>query len=217
MYNNLELIQMKLPKFYHKYEYKSEDEKSIMYPILSAIANRLDNSADIMARLDAAIGIDTAYDEDLAYRWGNLLGISKKDTESYDLYRSELKSAIPSLVGGTKDAIIYAIAIAIGIEKDSGLQDDYIQVIDGWEYDGDASISDEFRQYGSFICIIDLNVGEGALNVEQQVVDLINKVKASGTTFTVLYKSFKVLKYYNFDVFNYDTLDNISYSDLGVE
>lgn len=214
---NLELIQSKLPKFYKKYEYKSETEKSVMYAILNAIANTLDGSNTAVDRLDAAIGIDTTYDKDLQYRWGSLLGINKKDTESYNLYRSELKLAIPSLIGGTKDAIIYAIAIVIGIEKDNTLQADYIDVVDGWEYNGDVEIPEEYKQYGNFVCTIDMSVGEGAINVEQQMIDSINRVKASGTSFYVVYKSFKVLRYYQLDPFNYDTLDNTTYDFLGAE
>lgn len=214
---NLELIQMKLPRFYKKYEYKSDTEKSIMYAILKSISNTLDGSIGVIDRLDAAIGIDTTYDEDLQYRWGSLLGINKKDSESYDLYRDELKLAIPSLIGGTKDAIIYAIAIVIGIGKDSKLQADYIDVVDGWEYTGDADVPDEMRQHGCFICTIDMSVGEGAIDIEQEVINAINKVKASGTSFYVVYKTFKVLRYFQLDAFNYDTLDNTTYDYLGAE
>lgn len=214
---NLELLQMKLPSFYKKYENKSAAEKSIMHAILRAVADTLDQSNEAIARLDAAIGIDTTYDEDLQYRWGSLLGINKRESESYNLYRSELKLAVPSLIGGTKDAIIYAIAIVIGIEKDSALQADYIDVVDGWEYDGDVDIPDEYRQYGCFVCTVDMSVGEGAINAEGQVIDAIDRVKASGTSYYVVYKSFTIFKYHQLDPFNYDTLNNITYDSLGVE
>lgn len=214
---NLELLQMKLPSFYKKYKNKSDTEKSVMYAILKSLADTLDQSNTAISRLDAAIGIDTTHDEDLQYRWGDLLGINKRDTESYNLYRNELKLAVPSLVGGTKDSIKYAIAIVIGVEKDDVLQNNYIEVVDGWEYNGDANIPDEYRQYGSFICTIDLSVGEGAIDVEDQIIDAINKVKASGTSYCITYKSFKILKYYSLDSFHYNTLDNITYDYLGIE
>ena len=214
---NLSLIQDKLPELYAKYENKSETEKSVLYVILGVLASTLDCSSMLTDRIDAAIGIDTTYDEDLEYRWGNLLGINKVATESYDLYRNRLKLAMPSMIGGTKDAIKYAIATAIGVEKNNAIQDDYIEVVDGWEYDGDIEIPDEYRQYGCFVCTVDLSVGEGALNIEQKMIDSINEVKASGTKFHVLYKAFTIGKYYEMDVFSYDTLSNTTYDSFGVE
>lgn len=213
---NLELIQMKLPEFYEKYGLKESGEKSVMHTILNAIAHNIDNNMAVTNRLDAAIGVDTTYDEDLQYRWGNLLGINKKDTGSYDLYRSELKLAVPSLIGGTREAIIYAMAIVIGIEKDSALQADYIDVVDGWEYAGDAEIPEKYKKYGCFICTIDMSVGQGAMDMEQALIDSINKVKASGTSFYIVYRAFKVDRYYNLDVFNYNTLDNTTYDKFGI-
>lgn len=213
---NIELIQMKLPRFYKKYEYKSENEKSIMYAVLNALADMANYSNEAIQRLDSAVGIDSTYGEDLYHRWGTLLGIDKRDSESYDLYRSELKLAIPSMTGGTRDAIIYAIATVIGIEKDKSLQADYIEVVDGWEYTGDVEIPEQYREFGNFICTIDMSVGEGAINVEQQIIDSINRAKASGTAFYVVYKAFKVLRYYQMDPFNYDTFDNTTYDYLGV-
>ena len=215
--SNLELIQNKLPKFYEKYEYKFDNEKSVMFTILKSISNVFDEDNTLINRLDAAIGIDTTHNEDLQYRWGDLLGINKKDSESYDLYRNKLKLAIPSLIGGTKDAIIYTIATVIGIEKNDNIQDDYIEVVDGWEYNGNADIPDEYKEYGNFVCTINMSVGQGAIDIEQQIIDAINSVKASGIRFYVVYKAFKVLRYYQLDPFHYDTLGNTEYSYLGIE
>ena len=213
----IELIQMKLPEFYKKYKFKSEKDKSVMYAILKALSDTIGDNNQIVKRLDAAIGIDTTYDEDLEHRWGSLLGISKKDSESYDLYRNKLKLVIPSMVGGTKESIIHAIAIAVGMDKDDAIRSDYIEVVDGWEYTGDATIDDMYRQYGSFVCTIDLSIGDGALDVEDKIISMVNSVKASGTAFCVLYKEFKVYRYYKLDVFSYDTLGNTSYDYLGIE
>jgi hypothetical protein len=215
--SNLELIQAKLPGFYRKYELKDNSEKSVMHAMIDAIAKNIDDSNAVIDRLDDSIGIDTTHNEDLEHRWGSLLGINKKATESYDLYRSELKMAIPSLIGGTKNAIIYAIAIVVGIEKDNALQADFIDVVDGWEYDGDADIPDEYRQYGCFVCTIDMSIGQGAVDAERQIIDSINKVKASGTSCYIVYKAFKISRYYQLDPFNYDTLDNTTYDNLGLE
>ena len=208
----LELLQTRLPHFFKKYEFKSENEKSVMYAILKALADMSEKTEGTVDRLNAEIGIDSTYNEDLQVRWGNLLGINRS-TESYDLYRSELKLAIPSLIGGTRDAIKYAMAVVIGIEKDSKLQTDYIDVVDGWEYIGD--VPDEYRTYGCFVCVVDMSVGDTAIDVEQQMIDSINKVKASGTAFYIVYKAFKVDRYYKLDKFNYDTLTYINYDNLG--
>ena len=214
----LEQIQAKLPVFYKKYELKDDDtHKSIMYALLNAFCNSVVDSYNTIERLDDAIGIDTTHDEDLYARWGTLLGINKSDKESYNLYRSKLKLAIPSLIGGTKDTIIYAIATVIGIEKDKELQSDFIDVVDGWEYNGEAEIPDEYKEYGNFVCTIDMSVGEGAVDVEQQMIDSINKVKASGTNFYVIYKAFKILRYYGMDRFRYDSFDETYYDYLGTE
>lgn len=210
--SNIELIQQKIPRVYDKYE-----GNSVLYVILSALANNLDRSNSMVDRADAAIGIDTTYDEDLEYRWGSLLGINKVATESYDLYRNRLKLAMPSMIGGTRDAIKYAIATAVGIENNSSIQDDYIEVVDGWEYEGDADIPSEYKQHGCFVCTIDLNVGEGALGAEQKIIDSINGVKASGTAFYIVYKAFILTKYYEMDVFTYTTLGGTTYDSLGVE
>lgn len=214
---HLEQIQSKLPRFYKKYELKDSGEKSVMYALLNAFVKSMVDSYDMVARLDDALGIDTTHGEDLQARWGNLLGINKKDTESYDLYRSKLKLAIPSLVGGTRDTIIYAIATVIGIEKDKELQSDFIDVVDGWEYNGEAEIPDEFKEYGNFVCTIDMSVGESAIDVEQQMIDSINRVKASGTNFYVIYKAFKILRYYGMDRFRYDSFNETYYDYLGAE
>lgn len=213
--SNIELIQMKIPDTYKKYG--SDNEKSVLYVILNAIANKIDECHNNADRLDAMIGIDTTYNEDLEYKWGSALGISKRESESYDLYRNRLKLAMPSMIGGTKEAIKYAIATAVGIEKDDAIQDDYIDVVDGWEYSGDIDIPDEFKQCGYFICTVDLSIGEGALNVEQKIIDSINAVKASGTAFHILYKAFVLTKYHEMDVFSYDTLNGTTYDSLGVE
>jgi hypothetical protein len=132
MASNLENIQLGLPGFYNKY-----DSKSVLYTVISACVDMDERRAVIIKRIDSAIGIDTTYDEDLEYRWGSLLSMPKNRNETYTAYRNRLKMAYPSLIGGTADAIKYAIASVIGISNDQTLVDDYIVVMDAWEqYDG---------------------------------------------------------------------------------
>ena len=53
-----------------------------------------------------------------------------------ELFRNKIKLSMLSGVGGTKQAIKFAVAIIASIEDNAELQDRYIQVIDAWEYDG---------------------------------------------------------------------------------
>jgi hypothetical protein len=130
--SSLDNIQYRLPAFYDKY-----NEDSVLHGVIGVFADVDDSRNRLIDRVNNAIGIDTTHDEDLQYRWGNLLSIDKRFNESYAAYRNRLKMAYPSLIGGTEDAIIYAIASAIGVTDSQNLIDGYIGVYDAWEnYNG---------------------------------------------------------------------------------
>lgn len=205
----VELMQGKLPAFYKKYA----GDNSVLYAVINAMADANMDSSNILDRLYDAVGIDTTDDADLERRWGSLLSLYRNN-DSFVSYRNKLKLAVPSLIGGTKESIKYAIASIIGVEKDSKVISDYIRVYDAWEYAGDIQNVD--RGYGNFICIIDMNVGGGAIDVEPEILNAINSVKAAGTNCTVYYIQYNINMYYLMDRFNYHTLDAIEYDKLGL-
>lgn len=211
--SNIDLIQEKLPRFYRKYPIKGENERSNMHPVLLAFSSLLDSTSTIVDRIDGMMGIDTTYNEDLYHRWGSILGISKGNG-SWELFRNKIKLAMLSGVGGTKQAIKFAVAIIASIEDNAELQDKYIQVIDAWEYDGkivpnefdpnfDPVLNDELftlndtfklnneydpHKYGGFVVILDLAANEMILTPDNGIVwDTINTVKAAGTNGYLIY------------------------------
>lgn len=211
--SNIDLIQEKLPRFYRKYPIKGENERSNMYPVLLAFSSLLDSTSTIVDRIDGMMGIDTTYNEDLYHRWGSILGISKGNG-SWELFRNKIKLAMLSGVGGTKQAIKFAVAIIASIEDNAELQDKYIQVIDAWEYNGkivpnefdpnfDPVLNDELftlndtfklnneydpHKYGGFVVILDLAANEMVLTPDNGIVwDTINTVKAAGTNGYLIY------------------------------
>lgn len=211
--SNIDLIQDKLPRFYRKYPIKGENERTNMYPILCAFASLLDTTGTIVDRIDGMTGIDTTYNEDLYHRWGSLLNITKGNG-SWELFRNKIKLSMLSGVGGTKQAIKFAVAIIASIEDNAELQDRYIQVIDAWEYDGkivpnafdpnfDPVLNDEQftlndtfvlnneydpHKYGGFVVILDLAANEMVLTPDNGIVwDTINTVKAAGTNGYLIY------------------------------
>ena len=210
--SNIDLIQEKLPRFYRKYPNKGENERSNMYPVLLAFSSLLDNTSTIVDRIDGMMGIDTTYNEDLYHRWGSILGISKGNG-SWELFRNKIKLAMLSGVGGTKQAIKFAVAIIASIEDNTELQDKYIQVIDAWEYNGKIiphsydpyydittngvfTLNDNFEtnkrydphKYGAFVVIMDLLANEEILTPDDgTVIDTVNTVKAAGTNAYIIY------------------------------
>lgn len=211
--SNIDLIQDKLPRFYRKYPIKGENERSVLYPVLCAFASVLDNSTDIIDRIDAMMGINTTYDEDLYHRWGSLLNITK-GKGSYELFRNKIKLAMLSNMGGTKAAIKFAVAIIASIEDNAELQDKYIQVMDAWDYNGeiipnefdpkfDSILNDEIftlndsfilnndydpHKYGGFVVILDLMANEMILTPDNGTVwEVIQTVKAAGTNGYLIY------------------------------
>ncbi|MCM1269371.1 MAG: hypothetical protein NC247_01930 [Ruminococcus flavefaciens] len=211
--SNIDLIQDKLPRFYRKYPIKGENERSNMYPVLIAFSKLLDESMDIVDRIDGMMGINTTHNDDLYHRWGSILGITKGNG-SWELFRNKIKLAMLSGVGGTKQAIKFAVAIIASIEDNAELQDKYIQVIDAWEYEGklvpnefdphyDPVLNDEMftlndsfklnneydpHKYGGFVVVMDLAANEMILTPDNGIVwDTINTVKAAGTNGYLVY------------------------------
>lgn len=169
-------MQSSFPHLYNIY-----DKNTILYALLSTFGERYGVRTDIIDRLYAMIGIDSTYDEDLEHRWGSLLGIYRQNNESFDDYRNRLLIVYSSLAGGTAEAIKYAIASVIGITTSADAIDQYIKIYDAWEYPHEVDpdiITD--TSYGHIICTIDLEANEGAMIMDDRIMDAINTTKASG-------------------------------------
>lgn len=198
MDSTLELMQSRFPHIYNVY-----DESTVLYALLSVYANKYNEQNKILDRLHDMIGIDTTHDEDLEHRWGSLLGIYKKNFETYDEYRNRLLMVYLSLAGGTAQSIKHAIASSIGICGDD--IDKYIHVYDAWDYfNSDNSTSDVLvtnntsvtlnnnfntntntksdicGEYGYIVCTVDISANENVTNMKDEMMSAINATKASG-------------------------------------
>lgn len=196
----LEELQSRFPHIYNVY-----DKKTVLYALLSIYAQNHEYKLGLIDRLYSALGIEDTYDEDLEWKWGSLLNLYRHPNESYDDYRSRLEIVYPSLVGGTAEAIKYAVATTIGISSNPVLIDQYIHVYDAWEYIGELIPKEddppfdptinifktnidfitnkpyETKKYGAFVVTVDLSINESIANSKSFVYNVINKTKASGT------------------------------------
>lgn len=186
--SKLETIQSKFPKFYKKYF----EDNSIIYNLIKSISENDEDQNKIIDRMYAMIGIDTTYDEDLEYRWGKLLGLSKLPYETYDEYRAKLKLVIPMFSGGTAEAVKYALACYMNINSDKSLMDEYIFISDAWVQLSDyyenviANSNREYdRTYGNFFCIIKTPDNSNFdTNKAQEIVD---NIKSAGTNAYIIF------------------------------
>lgn len=196
-------MQSRFPHIYDVY-----NKKSVIYALLSVYAERFYNRDNIINRLYAMIGIDSTYDEDLEHRWGSLLGVYRQSGESYKDYRSRLMIIYTSLVGGTSEAIKYAIASTIGISSDPDVINKYIHVYDAWEYNGalNSEMESEIKSYGNIVCTVDLSANEGISFIEDKIMNSIMKTKASGISpyLLFLYNTEELARLYHIedDYFN---------------
>lgn len=173
-------LQSLFPSIYDVY-----NENTIIYALLSIYADNIKSRITIIDRLNAMIGIQSTYDEDLERRWGNILGIYKSVSESYDNYRSRLMLTYISLMGGTVKAIQYAIASVLSVVDYNNISK-YIHVYDAWKYNGSLDISKLVndgiitQEYGDIICLIDIACNENSIVNANDIKNAINIVKASG-------------------------------------
>lgn len=180
----IEKMQASFPHIYNVY-----DKNTVLYALISTYGKRYGLRTDIIDRLYAMIGIDSTYDEDLEYRWGSLLRIYKQVGESYNDYRSRLKTVYSSLAGGTAESIKYAIASVIGMSSDPDMIDKYIKVYDAWDYDGEVPAGDVIdKSYGNMVCVVDLSIAGTIDNVKGKIMESICNVKASGTNPHIILK-----------------------------
>jgi hypothetical protein len=204
----LEELQSRFPHIYDVY-----NEKTVLYALLDIYAKNHEHKLGLIDRLYAALGIEDTYDEDLEWRWGSLLNLYRHPNESYSNYRSRLEIVYPSLVGGTAEAIKYAVATAIGLTSDSDVIDQYIHVYDIWEYEGEIiddgsshdtyepttntnlALNDGFKtnlpysikKYGAFVVTVDLSISETIADYQKAVTEAIMNTKASGTQPYIIY------------------------------
>jgi hypothetical protein len=76
------------------------------------------------------------------------------------------------------------------------------------------NLPSDIKTYGNNVCIIDLTIGQGALDIEGEILSAINTVKASGVNPHIFYIGIKIYTYNDMQRFDYISLDTISYSDM---
>lgn len=182
MSDTVRMMQSRFPNIYNVY-----DENTILYTLLKVYADRMDVNTNIIDRINDMIDIDSTRNEDLEHRWGSMLGIYRMNGESYYNYRSRLKIAYPSLAGGTAHAIKYAIASTIGV-SDQETIDKCVFVYDAWLYDREIPkniIID--KSYGNIVCVVDLAYSTMNVDIQDRVLESINKVKASGINVFIIF------------------------------
>lgn len=175
----------RLPKHY------SRDPQSQIYNILKAFADEFEIVySEYIERANNAIGIDNTLGQDLDWRWGSLLNISRRVGESDTTYRKRLSRSMSTLHGGTAESIKYAVSIMLGIEDDEIRVNKFIKIYDGWEYDG---AEPEMKQYGHIICVIILDTEDSIYydGIEDDIIQYIENVKAAGTAMHVIVEFIK--------------------------
>jgi len=202
--DRLSNILSTIPQFYNY-----DDTRSIIYNIIKAISEELDDLQILINQIDDLIGINNTNSSDLYNRWGSLLNIPKRYNESDDAYRNRLKLSCTSISGGTKQSIIYAIAISLDLQNlpDTDINN-AIKVYDGWEY------SDDY-EYGTIVCIIDLKYREFSEDLRSIIQDAINDSKASGIVSYIIFLNLILTYYYELPQLTYNELSNTIYGDIG--
>ncbi len=211
--NKLDAMLDKLPHFYNI------DPTSNIYKILNALSNEFDIIYDdYISRIDSDIDVYTTAEEDLEWRWGNLLGIKRGEDEPVDIYRNRLALVTNTLHGGTADSLKFAIAIFLRLTDNPAEMDKCIHIFDGWLCT-DTEATSDMKQNGHVICIFsfselnrDIAYYDG---IENDVIAYINSVKAAGITAHVivkytLYSTLENYTYGQLEAYTYDQLEKWS-------
>ena len=147
--DRIEATVNRLPHYYNRLA------TSQVYNLIKAFTDEFEiQYNDYIKRLDNSLGIATTNGADLDWRWGSILKIPRVTSESDEAYRKRLMAMTSILAGGTAQSIKFAIAVFLGIyDTDQIVIDDYIQIYDGWEYDGIFK-EPEMDAYGHVVAII---------------------------------------------------------------
>lgn len=207
--DKLQAMLSKLPHYY-----KSDDPESNIYNIIKAFADEYELLMTEINRADAMIGIDTTADRDLEFRWGKLLGITKRPNETNNQYRIRLKNSVTTLSGGTRAAIQYAVATGLGVNHNEQLMNESVIVVDGWDYIGEFELPPEASEPGHIVIEIDLEGHTWNDELEEIVTEAYNSSKAAGIMVYIIVGGVSITYYIDLDKYFYYHLGSLYYSDL---
>ena len=168
--NKIDNVLYNLPEHWNK------KRTSTLFKIINAITSEMEEQTKQIERIDSANGIDTAIGIDLDNRWGKILNIERYYGESDEEYRKRLKISISVLVGGTAEAIKFAVCNILNTNNTDKYIFDKVNVMDAWEY----SMGNIDQSPGNAVCII--NIDDIIFNdaITNDIMRVVNKVKASG-------------------------------------
>lgn len=202
MATELEYVLSKLPG------YLNTSDGSTLYGVIKSIVDELVVLQNGIDELHAMIGVDTTYGEDLDARWGKIVGISRRKGETDEEYRYRLQTATTSMIGGTKDALRYCVAVGVGFTGDNM---DRIKVYDAWDYPGEY----DHKGPGYAIITVDLNYTHFTTDMEEMIRKSIADAKAAGIAVNVIYYNYGTDGYYyDMTSMEYGSLHNMEYSTL---
>lgn len=202
MATELEFVLSKLPR------YIDTSLDSTFYNVIKAFVDELMLLQGSIDELHAMIGVDTTYGEDLDIRWGALLNLPRNSGETDDEYRYRLQLATTSMIGGTKNALKYCVAVGIGF---IGNDVNRINVYDAWDYPGDYN----HKEPGYVIITVDLNHTHFTTEMEEMIKRSIANAKAAGIAVNAIYYNYGTDGYYyDMTSMEYGSLHNMEYKAL---
>ena len=202
MATELESVLSKLPG------YIDTSSDSTFYNVIKAFVDELMLLQGSIDELHAMIGVDTTYGEDLDARWGALLNLQRNNGETDDEYRYRLQLATTSMIGGTKNALKYCVAVGIGF---MGNNVNRINVYDAWDYPGDYN----HKEPGYVIITVDLNHAHFTTEMEEMIKRSIANAKAAGVAVNTIYYNYGTDGYYyDMTSMEYGSLHNMEYKAL---
>lgn len=205
-------IMLQFPDIYNN---QREDSKLVL--LMGAIGQETKYLYEQQNKIGGMVGIDTTAIDDLEERWGKLLSLPKRQTETYEQYRQRLKLSIQTLSGGTAESIKFALSVALNYDTSS--QMDRISVYDAWEYNGEylsyiQSLGYDLG-YGSVICIVDLKHEPIDMDIPNLARSAIYEVKAAGINVNFIMVNWAIIYYVDMDQSNYVDLNMFTYDKLG--
>ena len=115
--DRLERISNRLPRFYKHWE-----QDSLVFTLLKAVIEQLDEAEERITDLMKAHWVDTAVEDELD-KLGELLGLSRLAEESDPAYRARLKRAVTDYEGGgTVSTILAAVKALIRAQTEEDVK-----------------------------------------------------------------------------------------------
>lgn len=206
-------IKDNMPSFYCVED--TDNHKSVLGAIITAIGNYIADTDKRIDRIDAMLGISTTYGEDLDMRWGNMLNMPRKFGEDDEIYRNRLKLASAGEDNATtKQAIIDAIAVVLGIENDEIAKSQQIYVDDAWEYEGPYDVT---RDYGYIVCTVlyKSDMKDKYKDIHEAIKDAIINTKAGGVIAQLIFGNATPKTYRKLGDYTYIELGQDQYGSIG--